>query len=349
MNTAGLVAFNVLLNAVPAFGVALLLVLGAVRAFRPAPGLTQIALLAIPHAKLLIDLVRGVPSGSFLWLRAQGIQQDLGSLQAGVGLWWLVPRIQLVLGALSGGERYSQSAADLFAALLMKRVSAWAPAGIALVLLAAGAARLVLRAIAWARAANGRRRLSGRAALLETHRVGWRTVAIFLSDELAGSPFTGGLFSPYIVFPRRIWERFEPEERRAALAHELAHVAEHHLVIATVAGILGDIFWFVPFVQGTERRLHEACELAADARAVRSVDPAVLASALVRAQEVMTLAARPRLATLAASETSLRIRLAQLLDGALPPRLGFQYGASRIALTFWVAATVFLVVAFGNH
>lgn len=154
MSTAGLVAFNLLVNGVGSFAVAWLFARAAIRLFRPGPGRASLALLALPFLKLAFELAHGVPAGSFLWLRAQGVPQDLGSFKMGFGLFWCFPKVDFTLGALSGGLRYSQSAADLLAAFLMKRAALWAPGAIAALLLSVAAVRLGARAAGWRRAAT---------------------------------------------------------------------------------------------------------------------------------------------------------------------------------------------------
>lgn len=350
MNLAGLVAFNLLLNGVGSFVVAWLLVRAALRVFRAAPGRAHVVLLALPFVKVVFDLARGVPEQSFLWLRARGVPQDLGSFQLGFGVSWIVPRVQLGLGALSGGHPYTQSAPDLVAAFLTRRVGAWVPPAVALALLLVAAFRLLRRASAWHRAWAERRALERGATLVGARRAGLRRVRIFLSDDVAGSPFTGGVIAPYVVFPRRTWSALRPAERRAALAHEIAHVLDHHVMVTAFAGIVRDVFWFVPFIGAAENSLRAACELAADAGAVKKGSPpALLASALVRVQEAIAAPPVALSPTLGASGASLRARVELLLDAPAPPRFGFQRAWARVALTLWVSAAVLLAVALGNH
>ncbi|MEZ4295715.1 MAG: M56 family metallopeptidase [Polyangiaceae bacterium] len=233
---------------------------------------------------------------------------------------------------------------------LARRVSVWAPAVIAGVLLAVGLVRLSMRGLAVVRAARERAALARGATLNGRVRAGWRRVALIVSGEVEGSPFTGGVVRPYIVFPERVWRGLSAAERRAAIAHELAHVAEHHVLVTIVAGVLRDVFWFVPFIGAAERRLREACELAADARAVKRGTPAeVLASALLRARESMPLGVSARAAALGATDMSIGARIEHLLDTPPLPRFGFGHAIPRAMLTLWVAATVLAAVAFGNH
>lgn len=398
MITASLVAFNLLVNGAFVFAFAWLLARAALRLFRARPGRAHVALLSLPFLKLAIELARGVPDGSFLWLRARGVPQELGSFHVGVGLRWLVLDVRVALSALAGGHHYPQSAADLLAAALAKKVAPWLPGAIALALIAVAAVRLSLRARAWRRTAAEVRDLR-RTATLTGHRtlplprlpavvtrllrglpgaslrgpwlrraiftdrsraifgdrfraalLGRRRVTIVVSGAASGSPFTTGVLAPLIVFPGGAWTALSPEERRAAIAHELAHVADHHLLLATLAGVVRDVFWFVPFIGSAERHLREACELAADARAVRSgAEPAVLASALVRAREVMVAPLPAFAPALGAGGASLRARVAHLLDGAPAPRLGFQHRVPRVLFTLWIAAIVVNAITLGNH
>ena len=350
MSAGGLVAFNLLFNAVPAFLLALVFVRGTVRVFRPQPGLTHVMLCVLPFLKVVVELLRGVPSHSFLWLRIHGVAPDLGSLHVGVGLSWFVPRLQLALGAVSRDLRYSQSGADFVAAVLTELVAPWVPAAAVVAVLSVSTLRLARRGAAWVRASQERRRIFLSSELAQMRLVGARRIPILVSDECSGSPYMAGLFSPYVVIPKGTWESLLPDERQAAIAHEVAHIAEHHLLITTSVGLVRDVFWFVPFVRMAERAVHEACELAADANAIRQgMAPALIASALLRAGERIAMNSAPRPVTLGADGASLRVRLARLLDGAPHPRLGFQRAVPRVALTASVTATVLIAVVFGNH
>lgn len=350
---ATLVAFNLLLNGLGSFAIGWSVSAIARRAFRPRPGLPDVLLHALPFAKLAVDLVAGVPDGSFLWLRAAGVPQELGSFQIGWGLSWIVPELRFQFGALSSGQIYAQSAPDLVAAVLTRRVGAWAPGLVAFALLSVGVARVAARAMAFVRAARDRRDRAASAVVVGRRKVGARWVEIVVTDEPARSPFTGGVVRPFVAFSRCVWEGLTPIERRAALAHELAHIRHHHLALVTIVGVLRDLFWFVPFIGRAERRLREACELAADDGAVSSgVAPELLASALVRAREIVGTTAfaptRAPAAVLRAHGSALGERVVVLLEGAPRARLGFDRPVVRVALLAWVAAVVVRSVAFGN-
>lgn len=354
--SAALVAFNLLLNGLGSFAIGWSISALARRVFRPPPGLADIVLHALPFAKLGVDLAMGVPQGSFLWQRAEGVPQELGSFQLGWGLAWFVPEMRLVLGALADGRHYAQSAPDLLAVLLTRRVGPWAPGLFAFALVAVALARLVSRAIGFVRAARDRRARGMRSSLVGRRRVGRRWVDLVVTDEPAQSPFTGGLIRPFVCFSRPVWDALSAAERRAAIAHEIAHIRQHHLLIVTAAGVMRDVFWFVPLIGRAERRLREACELAADAGAVSTgVFPELLASALVRSRElVRASSARARahldapIASLQAHGSALGERVVLLLDGAPRARFGFDRPRVRVALLLWVAAIAVRSVAFGN-
>jgi Zn-dependent protease with chaperone function len=348
MTVLGLAAFNLLVNAIPAFALAALLAWGIIRVLRIPPGRAQLAIASLPFMKLAYDLVGGIPERAFFWQRAAGVPRDLGVFQLGVGTQWGLLRVDFSLGALAGGTQYPDSAADIFAALLSRRVSVWAPLAISALLLAVATFRLFDRARDWLRAAGEARAL--RRTQPVAHAV-WkqRSFPIYLLDG-EGSPFSGGLWRGYICFPRELWHSLPSDERAAAIDHELAHLVDRHLVVLLFAGVIEDLFWFVPGVASARRRLSDAIEGAADQWAIdRGHAPVTLASALVRVAETATLARFTR-ATCSANGASTGARVGRLLaDGTATPRLGCQRPLVRAAVALWAAGSLLIAVAFGNH
>jgi Zn-dependent protease with chaperone function len=176
-------------------------------------------------------------------------------------------------------------------------------------------------------------------------------VEIFVDpQDAAGTPWSAGIFRPFICFPSATWAAMSAAERRAALAHEVAHVREHHLTLLLVVGFCRDLFWFVPGIGAAERALRAGCERAADARALRRCSPLELASALVRAHEVTGGHARFARAVLGADGGAGPARISWLLDGAQSaPRGPFRYPLARVAMAAWVCASVLAALALGNH
>ncbi|MEJ7734066.1 MAG: M56 family metallopeptidase [Polyangiaceae bacterium] len=350
MSTAALVAFNLLLNALASFAVAWALARAALLVMRAPPGRVETALLALPFAKLLHDFVRGVPTGSFLWLRARGVDQDLGSFRIEVGIERGLLKLDMALEALSAGARYPQSAADLLAAGLSRHVGRWVPAAAVALIVPVALVLLARRAAAWRALASLRARLQ-RAGRLGWRRAGLRRVDIFLDEEeRGGTPWSTGVVRPFICFPAATWTAMSAAERRAALAHELAHVTEQHLLLLLLVGFCGDLFWFVPGIGRAERAVRAGCERAADARALRRCSPVELASALVRAREATGRHLPFAGAVLGADGGEGAARISWLLAGARSaPRGPFRYPIARAALAVWVSASVLGALVLGNH
>jgi beta-lactamase regulating signal transducer with metallopeptidase domain len=107
-----------------------------------------------------------------------------------------------------------------------------------------------------------------------------RRIHLIESSGLAG-PIVFGVFRPVIGLPTEFAERFSPVEQEAMLAHELAHVAAHDTVWYSVANWASAILWWHPFVWWARRRLHAACEVAADEASLVVADgPVALAECL---------------------------------------------------------------------
>lgn len=349
MNVHGLVAFNVLLNGVGSFAIAWLVCAVAARALRKRIGTAAVALAALPFAKIVFDAVGGVPKSSFLWQRAEGLQQDLGSFQIGFGVTWAVPKIQLALGALAGGQTYTQSGPDVVAGFLMKRVGSWAPLAIASALSAIASLLVARRALATVRAWSEARSMRRTQPVAIAH-VGRRTIPIFVVDE-GGTPYMSGILRPFVVFPRALWSSLEDTERNAAIGHELGHVAHHHLAVLTAAALVADVFWFVPGIRAALRRLRASIEIAADRWAVASgIAPLDLAAALVRAKELAQ-GSPTNPMHLGAVDGSLPGRVDALLASADAPARPRSTAARIIGhlAVLWIGATVLTALAFGNH
>ena len=83
------------------------------------------------------------------------------------------------------------------------------------------------------------------------------------------SPFVWAFArSPVVVLPRDLIKGLSPEERRAVVAHELAHLARRDHVVRWLELIVATVHWWNPAAWWIRRRLHEVEELCCDARAV---------------------------------------------------------------------------------
>jgi bla regulator protein BlaR1 len=67
-----------------------------------------------------------------------------------------------------------------------------------------------------------------------------------IETAAASGPLAFGIWRRYVAFPRDFAERYEPEERDLALAHELGHHARGDLIANWVALVVLALHWFNP-------------------------------------------------------------------------------------------------------
>jgi Zn-dependent protease with chaperone function len=138
-----------------------------------------------------------------------------------------------------------------------------------------------------------------------------------------------------------------PEQLRAVLAHERAHLrARHHAALALASG-LARAFPRVPLLAQARAQLAVLAEMAADDAAARRHDPGDLAAALVVLGR-----ARARAGALTAGGPAAIARVQRLL--APPPRpgrparaAGFAAGAAALMLAAAVACLSLIAVGCG--
>jgi beta-lactamase regulating signal transducer with metallopeptidase domain len=85
-----------------------------------------------------------------------------------------------------------------------------------------------------------------------------------LRQGTVASPMTFGLLRPVVCLPADFAEAFPQAQQRAVLAHEFAHVAALDAVWRCLGEVLTALLWWHPAVWLVRRRLHSACEIAAD-------------------------------------------------------------------------------------
>jgi Zn-dependent protease with chaperone function len=108
-----------------------------------------------------------------------------------------------------------------------------------------------------------------------------------------------------------------PEQLRAVLAHERAHLRRRHHVILALATAIARAFPRVPLLSQAQPQVAVLAEMAADDAAIRRHRRDDLAAALV---VLATAGARP--ATLAASGPEAIVRLQRILATQQQPRIG---------------------------
>jgi hypothetical protein len=101
--------------------------------------------------------------------------------------------------------------------------------------------------------------------------VGCRRPVELRESPRVGSAATAGWFRP-VVLVSPLWRLWTPAERRAVLAHELAHVARGDFVTRLVARLAVALHGYHPLVRWLAARLELRQEMAADARAAAACD-----------------------------------------------------------------------------
>jgi hypothetical protein len=331
----------VLLNTLVTFAGALGLALLAAHVVRSAR-LAKFILLA-PWLRLLWDVTRGATPNAYVLSEHAGTKGGPGSFQLGIGAGApLVPLVQAHVEMQGGDHRYDYSVGDMFGHWLFRHVG---PAPLLVVL---GAVAAVSAALLVARTRQfflWRTRLAHAhqaATELESVRAARRTLQIVTCSPGALGPFTSGIFSPRIWLPANL----QGEQRRAVLEHELAHVRDLDVLWFGFAGVMADLFWFVPGARYLERCLHERAEEAADAQAVaRGVPRQVLAQSIL-SQAAVPLTSAPA-ARMIGNAARLQRRLLALMGSVARARESKPRLALRLVLACSLVLSVFRSVFLG--
>ena len=155
-----------------------------------------------------------------------------------------------------------------------------------------------------------------------------RPVCLTHSSQLS-SPIAIGAIE--LCVPDYLVERLDLQQRRAALAHELAHLRRRDDVWALVAAVIGRALFFQPLNRLARRELLHLAELSCDAFATRLTDPETMARCLVE----IAAAGRVKAALVvpaAASGGRLTERVNRLMTGAVIEPLGARGTVSAFAL-----------------
>lgn len=285
-------AVNVLLNGIFVFTFAWALSSGFARLFRIKNLWLQFAFALLPFAKLLHSLVVGLPSTSFLRtglnvrdlpMHAQMLTLSASSGSTGGGL-------NFGFQVYKFPEKTSIFGLTPPDYLTLWMQEHWGLSAIVVLLIALAVPatiRITKDIVSWVRFERERKHLrKTQGESFQTLRCDWRKVDVYLSKAHVGTPFTGGLFSPYICLPKFEFEKLSDIEKKAVVLHELGHVKHIDVLTNFVIRFLKDVFWFVPLYSRATKRVSELREMLADAWAVKAgATHAALASALLRFEE----------------------------------------------------------------
>jgi HEAT repeat protein/beta-lactamase regulating signal transducer with metallopeptidase domain len=166
-----------------------------------------------------------------------------------------------------------------------------------------------------------------------------RSIALTASDACAVPIALAGR---HIVVPARFLDQLDPDQQRAALAHELAHVIRRDSMWRIVAAAIERALFFQPLTRVARVKMTESAEFLCDQWAVQQTgSPLALARCLERVASWAT-AANDNVAVgasaMARSDSAMVRRVRQILDQPAPP-------APRPRLIWLVAAVALFAVA----
>lgn len=177
-------------------------------------------------------------------------------------------------------------------------------------------------------------------------------VAVHLGDKLGVGAFTVGLAKPVIAVDRSLWEQLPPEERRAVVLHEQAHIVRRDALTLAVLGVASALtIGALPWV----RAWKAASEIVCDRHAAQRLgDPNSVVSALLSVARFQTdhpwggrLSASLGMAP--GSHLEERARSLFALDKSLAARRLNNDLAASVWVLLGVAAFIFLLLADSFH
>ncbi|MEM0982350.1 MAG: M56 family metallopeptidase [Planctomycetota bacterium] len=140
----------------------------------------------------------------------------------------------------------------------------------------------------------------------------------FFSSTIAQVPMVVGWFSPVVLVPASAFVSLTPEQLRAVLAHELAHIRRHDHLLNLAQAFAESLLFFHPVTWWLSSRVRVEREYCCDDAAVRSVpSPRVFAEALAALESHRS---GIHAAVVAANGGSLMERISRIVGVKAPGR-----------------------------
>jgi len=350
------VFFNLFTNATFSLLIGLALVLGCIRLLRVEAGPWKLFLLSLPFVKVLYDFLKGVPRSSILVTNIDpySLPPGLQRLSIGLGMSNFGPQLKALFTIQDFyGNQYGASIGDYVVYWIARHFGYQIPTFVVYYVFTVAVLLLARRIFLGVYFEWQRRQDRVKAVSVETKKLFLREIDVYISHSFAGTPFTGGVFKPYICIPKDASENLNEAEMNAVIAHELGHVQQFDVLVTLFICAVGDIFWFVPGYRWLCRRLERLREVIADQRAIRAgIRPADLASALLKLKELTFEDSGPVFYSAFFREGSLlKLRIENLLgdSGERPPRWLWRNFWCRLIITFWLIGAVLNSNLGGNH
>jgi uncharacterized protein (TIGR03435 family) len=170
-------------------------------------------------------------------------------------------------------------------------------------------------------------------------RLGLRRPVLIVDSDRVDTPTVIGWLRPVVVLPIAAMANLAPAHVDAILAHELAHIRRHDLLLNALQTIGETLLFYHPAVWWISARVRAEREHCCDDVAVQTCGDAITYAAALTELASATLA-RPALA-LAATDGSLVARIRRLLQAAPADR---PRAASRVVVVT-LAVTLVVVAA----
>ena len=244
--------------------------------------------------------------------------------------------------ALGGGLSHLIGACVLRIRALYATPGGATVAGLGLVLAGAVLARAAVTAAAHLRAAGREARRHAETARLVGHPE--PGLGATLVDHPQPAAYCVAGRHPTVILTTGAVQALDPDQLDAVLAHERAHLADHHHRLRATARIARQVLPCLPLMREADMQIARLVELHADDKATCARDPEALAAALV----ILATSASPAPA-LAAAATDAIQRIHRLLRPAEPVgrirRQLLRAGVAALAVTPAVLALTPAIVA----
>ena len=347
--------FNLLVNSIFSLLIGLVLVYAFLWFFRVDTGRWKLFLLSLPFVKIVYDFARGVPARSVLFSGVDPFslppKHQLLSIDAGLD--GLAPFVSTIFSVHAlYGTFYNSSIGDYLLLWLHREFGRAVPVAIVCAILAISLSLIFFRLFQYYRFDMRRRVERDSLIPICSVQAGLRRVDVYVSPGFGETPFTGGIFRPYICFPEAAFRKLDPEEYKAVFAHEMGHIFYYDLVVTVLIKTLGDLFWFVPGYRCLSRQIDRLREIVADRWAVSSgIEAQLLASALLKLTEIPERDEPLILYSAFFRDKSLLKERIERLIGKVEdksPRFGWQNRWVRYAVTLFISVAVLNSVFGGN-
>lgn len=172
----------------------------------------------------------------------------------------------------------------------------------------------------------------GHAMVARLRRSGNRVDVDVVESSAVRTPFTAGVFRPFIVLPVE-WRAWDKETASAVLVHERSHVARRDPLRVCLASVLRAVAWFHPLTWWLRSHVAELAELASDDAVLSSGrDRVKYAETLVTFIELAQSGVHLEGVAMASSRTRAR-RIERVLDSRhMPSRRMGRIMTSSVAL-----------------